>query len=175
MFKCTTAKRNHANTRAPVCGTSSSGVGSSPPPRLARGHNWNRCTAPCVLLSPGPRRATAGNAAELLGTGGPGCAAACRWHWVRATAGRSTGDSGCGISTGLASSQRDSGCVQVTVDWVDAYGPARAERVELRNLAQSIERRIEHLFTMTEADVLSKVHSQRMQIAPYSPVFSVSA
>lgn len=55
---------------------------------------------------------------------------------------------------------------------VDFTAQGREARPELLRLAENLQRRIEHLFEMTEKDILTRVHSQSLQIAPYSPVYT---
>ena len=49
------------------------------------------------------------------------------------------------------------------------------KRLDLMNLTVNIDKRIRNLFERIEKDILSAVCSQNMQIAPYSPIFTIGA
>jgi hypothetical protein len=48
-------------------------------------------------------------------------------------------------------------------------------RLVIMNLAVNLDKRIRNLFELAEKEVLAAVCSQNMQIAPYTPVYRVSA
>lgn len=50
---------------------------------------------------------------------------------------------------------------------------AEGRRLKLINITDSIDKRIINLFNLIEKDILSAVHSDNMQISPYTTVHAV--
>jgi hypothetical protein len=46
-------------------------------------------------------------------------------------------------------------------------------RLKIINIATAVTKRIHNLFNLIEKDILSTVHKQNMQIAPYSAVYTM--
>lgn len=50
---------------------------------------------------------------------------------------------------------------------------AEGRRLKLINITDSIDKRVVNLFNLIEKDVLSAVHSDNMQISPYTTVHAM--
>lgn len=74
----------------------------------------------------------------------------------------------CGKVQGTLSGYSSGG---LQVDHSSTGHGAEARRLKLINITDSIEKRILNLFSLLEKDILSAVHSDNMQISPYSPVY----
>jgi hypothetical protein len=90
-----------------------------------------------------------------------GCVGEC--FWVRCVHVARTCNAICCVTLGTDSVHLDA--LQARIDF-QADGQLEHRRLKLRNLVDSIDKRIDHLFARTEEDILGRVLSQSMQIAP---------